>query len=71
MGDVADPARAEGDLLQDVPALLEFGGGGSLSWPTGYRRLNHRYECRPRNCLAFLGLAAVLCCYRGHVRLTT
>ncbi len=38
---------------------------------TGYRRLNHRYERHPRNYLAFLGLAAALCCYKRLVRLTT
>ncbi|MEV4190231.1 transposase, partial [Streptomyces toxytricini] len=43
----------------------------TLSWLTGYRRLNHRYERHPRNYLAFLGLAAAICCYRRLVRLTT
>lgn len=43
----------------------------TLSWLTGYRRLNHRYERDPRNYLAFLGLAAALCCYKRLVRLTT
>lgn len=32
----------------------------TMSWLTGYRRLNHRYERQPRNYLAFLGLAAAL-----------
>lgn len=36
----------------------------TMSWLTGYRRLNHRYERHPRNYLAFLGLAAALCCYK-------
>lgn len=30
-----------------------------------------RYERPPRNYLAFLGLAAALCCYKRLVRLTT
>jgi hypothetical protein len=41
-----------------------------MSWLTGYRRLNHRYERHPRNYLAFL-LAATLCCYKRLIRLTT
>ncbi|MFF1561793.1 transposase, partial [Streptomyces sp. NPDC058279] len=43
----------------------------TMSWLTGYRRLNHRYERNPRNYPAFLGLAAALCCYKRLVRLTT
>ncbi|MFJ2277198.1 IS5 family transposase [Streptomyces sp. NPDC087866] len=43
----------------------------TMSWLTGYRRLNHRYERRPRNYLGFLGLAAALCCYKRLLRLTT
>ncbi|WP_443061358.1 hypothetical protein [Streptomyces sp. NBC_00414] len=43
----------------------------TMSWLAGYRRLSPRYERRPRNCLAFLGLAAALCCYKRLVRLTT
>jgi transposase len=43
----------------------------TMSWLTGYRRLNHRYERHPRNYLTFLGLAAALCCYKRLVRLTT
>ncbi|GGW68541.1 hypothetical protein GCM10010381_61760 [Streptomyces xantholiticus] len=43
----------------------------TMSWLTGYRRLNHRYERHPRNYLDFLGLAAALCCYKRLVRLTT
>ncbi len=42
-----------------------------MSWLTGYRRLNHRYERHPRNYPAFLGLAAAICCYKRLVRLTT
>ncbi|MFE0091987.1 IS5 family transposase [Streptomyces sp. NPDC058992] len=43
----------------------------TMSRPTGHRRLNHRYERHPRNHLAFLGLAAALCCYKRLIRLTT
>jgi transposase len=43
----------------------------TMSWLTGYRRLNHRYERNPRNYLAFLGLAAVLCCYKRLLKPTT
>jgi transposase len=43
----------------------------TMSWLTGYRRLNHRHERHPRNYLAFLGLAATLCCCKRLVRLTT
>ena len=43
----------------------------TLSWLSGYRRLNIRYERQPRNYLAFLGLAATLCCYKRLLRLTT
>ena len=42
----------------------------TMSWLTGYRRLNHRYERHPRNYLAFLGLAAALCCYKRFRNLT-
>lgn len=38
---------------------------------TGYRRLNHRCERHARNYLAFLGLAAAICCYKRLLRLTT
>jgi transposase len=43
----------------------------TISWLTSYRRHNHRYERHTRNYLAFLGLAAALCCYKRLVRLTT
>jgi transposase len=43
----------------------------TMSWLSGYRRLSPRYEHNPRNYLAFLGLAAALCCYKRLVRLTT
>jgi transposase len=42
----------------------------TMSWLTGYRRLNPRYERHPRNYLAFLGLAAALCCYKRFRNLT-
>ncbi|MGW2939100.1 hypothetical protein ACWDA7_46955, partial [Streptomyces sp. NPDC001156] len=37
----------------------------------GCRRLHHRYERMVKHFLAFLGFAAVLCCYKRLVRLTT
>ncbi|WP_404827789.1 transposase [Streptomyces aureocirculatus] len=43
----------------------------TLSWLTGYRRLSPRYERQPANYLAFLGLAAALCCYKRLLCLTT
>ncbi len=43
----------------------------TMSWLSGYRRLSPRYERNPRNYLAFLGLAATLCCYKRLRRLTT
>lgn len=43
----------------------------TMSWLSGYRRLSPRYERNPRNYLAFLGLAAALCCYKRLIRLTT
>ncbi|MFJ8148618.1 recombinase family protein [Streptomyces sp. NPDC096048] len=43
----------------------------TMSWLSGYRRLSPRYERDPRNYLAFLGLAAALCCYKRLIRLTT
>ncbi|MBB6081284.1 hypothetical protein HNR57_007235 [Streptomyces paradoxus] len=42
-----------------------------MSWLSGYRRLTHRYERSCRNYLAFLRLAAGLCCYKRLVRLTS
>ncbi|GAA2454664.1 hypothetical protein GCM10010405_43130 [Streptomyces macrosporus] len=41
----------------------------TVSWPAGYRRLNLRYERRPRSHLAFLGLAAALVCHQRLIRL--
>ncbi|MET7988950.1 IS5/IS1182 family transposase, partial [Streptomyces sp. NPDC005281] len=38
---------------------------------SGYRRLSPRYERIARNYLAFLGLAAALCCYKQLLKLTT
>lgn len=43
----------------------------TMSWLSGYRRLSPRYERQPRNYVAFLGLAAALCCYKRLVGLTT
>ncbi|MGV9306230.1 transposase, partial [Nonomuraea sp. NPDC003727] len=43
----------------------------TMSWLTGYRRLTIRYERYSGNYLAFLGLAAALCCYKRFIRLTT
>lgn len=43
----------------------------TISWLSGYRRLSPRYERDPRNYLAFLDLAAALCCYKRLLRLTT
>jgi transposase len=43
----------------------------TISWLSGYRRLSPRYERHSRNYLAFLGLAAAMCCYKRLVRLTT
>ncbi|MCX5434079.1 transposase [Streptomyces sp. NBC_00062] len=42
----------------------------TMSWLTGYRRLNHRYERDPSNYLASRGLAAALCCYKRLHKLT-
>ncbi|GAU71502.1 putative transposase [Streptomyces sp. NBRC 110611] len=42
----------------------------TISWLSGYRRLSPRYERNHRNYLAFLSLAAALCCYKQLVRLT-
>ncbi len=56
--------RAHHVLLSCCPAVL-------LSWLSGYRRLSARRERNPRNYLAFLRLAAALCCYKRLVRLTT
>ncbi|MFI1794603.1 transposase, partial [Streptomyces olivaceoviridis] len=42
----------------------------TISWLTGYRRLSPRYERHPRNYLAFLGLAAAICCDKRLGKLT-
>jgi hypothetical protein len=42
-----------------------------MSWLSGYRRLSPRHKLDPRNYLAFLGLAAALCCYKRLVRRRT
>jgi len=43
----------------------------TMSWLSGYRRLSPRYERNPLNYLAFLSLAAAICCYKRYGRLTT
>ncbi|MEV0589307.1 transposase [Nonomuraea sp. NPDC050310] len=43
----------------------------TMSWLAGYRRLTIRYERYSGNYLAFLGLAAAMCCYKRLIRLTT
>ncbi|MFI6485063.1 hypothetical protein ACIBH1_44620 [Nonomuraea sp. NPDC050663] len=45
--------------------------GRTMSWLTGYRRRTIRYERDGGIYLAFLGLAAALCCYKRFIRLTT
>jgi len=42
-----------------------------MSWLAGCGRLHRRYERQRRNYLAFLGLAATLCCYKRLFQLTT
>jgi hypothetical protein len=59
--------RAEQDLRWQAPRRA----ADPTSWLSGYRRLSPRYERHSRNYLAFLGLAAALCCYKRLVRLTT
>ncbi|WP_218153853.1 hypothetical protein [Nonomuraea pusilla] len=57
------PDRAQGSRVQPAfrPASLVI--ERTMSWLTGYRRLTIRYERYSGNYLAFLGLAAALCCY--------
>ncbi|WP_405784426.1 IS5 family transposase [Streptomyces sp. NBC_00859] len=43
----------------------------TMSWLSGYHCLSPRYERQPSSYMAFLGLAAALCCYKRLVRLTT
>ena len=43
----------------------------TMSRLPSYRRLSPRYEHHPRDYLAFLGLAAALCSYKGLLRLTS
>ncbi|WP_351232146.1 hypothetical protein [Streptomyces sp. NPDC002133] len=50
--------------------LSAWGSPCGPRWLTGYRRLNHRYERHPANYLAFLGLAAAICCYKRFRNLT-
>ncbi|MGC0373035.1 hypothetical protein RKD28_000551 [Streptomyces sp. SAI-229] len=62
---------AGGRAEQDLPRQEPHRAADPTSWLSGYRRLSLRYERDPRNYLAFLGLAAALCCYKRLVRLTT
>jgi len=62
---------AGGRAEQDLPRQAPHRAADPTSWLSGYRRLSPRYERDPRNYLAFLGLAAALCCYKRLVRLTT
>ncbi|MFI8007897.1 IS5 family transposase [Streptomyces sp. NPDC086010] len=77
------PRRLHADKAYDIPRIARKGIESSerlgrrrwviertMSWLTGYRRLNHRYERKPGNYLAFLGLAAALCCYKRFLKLT-
>lgn len=61
----------EMDGFAFVAAVQAAVSGDPTSWLSGYRRLSPRYERDLRNYLAFLGLAATLCCYKRLVRLTT
>ncbi len=62
---------AGGRAKQDLPRRAPRRAADPTSWLSGYRRLSPRYERNPRNYLAFLGLAAAICCYKRLVRLTT
>ncbi len=63
--------RPQGSRVQRTVRAPTMGHRAHDVLVTGYRRLNHRYERHPRNYLAFLGLAAALCCYKRLRRLTT
>jgi hypothetical protein len=43
----------------------------SISWLFGYRHLTVRYERKGSHFLAFLGLAAVMTCYKKLSKLAT
>jgi transposase len=43
----------------------------SIAWLFGYRRLTVRYERKGSYFLAFVGLAAILTCYKKLAKLTT
>ena len=43
----------------------------SIAWLFGYRRLTVRYERKGSHFLAFLGLAAILTCYKKLAKLAT
>lgn len=64
---IARKGIASGERLGRRRRVIER----TMSWLSGYRRLSPRYERDPRNYLAWLGLAAALCCYKRLVRLTT
>jgi transposase len=65
------PHRAQRHRVQRTLGTRRWVIERTISWLTGYRRLNHRHERNSRNYLAFLGLAAALCCYKRLVRLIT
>jgi hypothetical protein len=62
---------AGGREEKDLPRQTPRRAADPTSWLSGYRRLSPRYERHSRNYLAFLGLAAALCCYKRLLRLTT
>ncbi|APU38442.1 hypothetical protein BSL84_34320 [Streptomyces sp. TN58] len=64
------PHRPQGHRVIRTTRPPPEGDRAGHVWLTGYRRLNHRYERHPRNYLAFLGLAAAICCYKQFLRLT-
>ncbi|MPY57528.1 hypothetical protein FNH08_10260 [Streptomyces spongiae] len=65
------PGSAGGREEKELPRQTPRRAADPTSWLPGYRGLSPRYERNPRNHLAFLGLAAALCCYKRLVRLTT
>jgi hypothetical protein len=65
------PVRREAARNRTRPQREPHRAADPTSWLSGYRRLSPRYERHSRNYLAFLGLAAALCCYKRLVRLTT
>ncbi|MFF1842912.1 transposase [Streptomyces sp. NPDC058217] len=65
------PHHPQGSRVQRTLGRRRWAIERTMSWLSGYRRLNHRYERHPRNYLALLGLAAALTCYKRLIRLTT